>query len=448
MTLLPKSLLGRHTLLLIVLILIGQLVAGLIFREFVQMPFVARLARTLADDLLAIQSGLAALPAPERQRFVDRFNQQAAPEVAKDSSASLALPAERLLIQQTANRLTERGVQTIWRRETSGALYVRMMIDDQPYWLSTAGIQPTMRLPRAAIVSWLAGILLAILGAWLIQRRINQPLRQLVETSQQIGALLPPQPLPEDGPSEIAKVCHSFNQMQARLIEQDQQRALMLAGVSHDLRTPLTKIRLSAEILAEQCPSELIANIVRHCRHLDGIIQQFVDFAGIGTQEAIEWADANDLIRQLIGEIAAPFTLNLMEPAQLPLRPIALRRVLSNLIENALRYGQPDFCISTRWHDQEFVITIADRGPGIPLAQINTLIQPFIRGNSARNGEPGAGLGLAIATRLLALDQGELHLLPRPGGGLAAEVRLPKRQLSALQPAAIQRKGEGYEPDA
>lgn len=427
MNLLPNSLLGRNVLLLVTLIIIGQLLAGLVFRQFVQTPFIERLAATLASDLIAVKAGMSALPPEQLPPFIEAFNTTSQTHhLARSSERAIPLPVEQMLIHETSVLLAAEGIQAIWRRETSNAFFVRLQIDGQNYWLSTVGLASGMLLPRAALLSWLVGMALALLGAFLIQRRINQPLTQLVNAAHAISCGKVAHPLSEQGPREIIEVCQSFNRMQAELTEQDQQRTLMLAGVSHDLRTPLTKIRLAAEILSDQADTALTESIARSCNQIEAILHQFVNFAGVGNHEPAVLTDLNQLITDLVREWDTPFTLRLGRLPDLTVRPQALRRALTNVIENALRYAQPDYDIVTAAQEKLAVILIQDRGPGIEIEQADELLKPFTRGSDARHGPPGAGLGLAIAARIVQMDGGHIALEPRSsGGGLQVRIVLP-----------------------
>ena len=425
MSLLPRSLLGRNALLLVVLIIIGQLLAGFVFRQFVQKPFLERLAVTLANDLIAVRAGLAQLPEAQRADFVAAFNGAARTQAPAPAAGPVVLPAERLLIGKASALLAAQGMEAVWRREAGGAFYVRVRIDDRSYWLSTAGLQTSARLPRAALVSWGIGMLLALLGAFLIQRRINRPLSQLVAGARAIGRGETATALAETGPREIAAVCRSFNDMQVQLREQERQRALMLAGVSHDLRTPLTKIRLAVEILGDGTQRTYTDSIVRSCDQIETIIGQFIDFAGAGSGETPVRTDVNQLIGELVATLEAPFRLQAGSLPCLLLRPQALRRALTNLMENALRYGRPDYAIVTEALDGQVRIRVRDHGPGIAPERSTEVLQPFTRGSAARDGPAGAGLGLAIAARMVQLDRGSLELLQPPDGGLEVCLTFP-----------------------
>ncbi len=425
MRLWPRSLLGRNVLLLVALIVIGQLIAGIVFRQFVQRPFVERLADRLATNLVAIESGLKGLSPMAREQFVATFNAVSNQQASRQEVGRLVLPAERMLMRRASEVLNEKGIEVTWRRDPGGVFFVRLNVDQDTYWLYTPGFEATMQLPRAALFSWLAGMLLAFLGAYLIQRRINRPLAQLVKASQAIGQGRSVSPLAEQGPKEIADVCRSFNQMQQQLVEQEKQRELMLAGVTHDLRTPLTKMRLATEMVAAQADATYIDSMVRSCNQIDAIIGQFTDFAGVGSSEDPQPVDVNELIREVVDDAEAPFALDLDDCPPLALRRRAFKRLLLNLIENAERYASPPFEISTACAAGELVLQVKDRGPGIEQSQLANIMRPFFRGNEARGGPPGSGLGLAIASRIVHLEQGHIDLALREGGGLCVRVSLP-----------------------
>lgn len=421
----PASLLGRNTLLLIILILLGQIFAGLLFRQFVQKPFVERLATILANDLIAVQAGLNALPEVQRQPFIDAYNTSS--QVLHDDTVGTGfiLPLEQLLMRRTSAKLAATGISVIWRREAQDQYFAQLTIANSSYWVSTTSIQRGNRFPRAALFSWLAGIALALVGAYLMQRRLNKPLRQLAIAADQIARNEQTDALPEDGPDEIAKVCRRFNLMQKDLREQERQRTLMLAGVSHDLRTPLTKVRLATEMLGCGNDKENRDSIIRSCKQLDAIIDQFVNFAGVGNSEARVRIELSTLVREVVVDSQLEFTLALEQGHYVWLRPKAFKRALSNVLENAHRYGAPEFEVVVHGEQDDAVIYVRDRGNGIDEAHAETLLQPFTRGSSARSGSPGAGLGLAITWRIISMEQGELRLGNRQGGGLEVRISLP-----------------------
>lgn len=442
----PRSLLGRNLLLMAVLIVLGQLVAAMLVRQMIFQPRVAQVADGVARNVGALRAGLQALPLAERAAFVEAFNQQAVrslPPVAAESTVRRALlsPMERQFVQAVSRRLGADDVATpasqpsqpVWRRDSTGVLALRVVHQGpegaETYWLNLPSVFPTREFTGAWLAATLASMLLALLGAWWLQRHINRPLAQVVAAARQLAQGQTPAPLPEDGPEEIATVGRSFNHMAYSLAAAEQERALMLAGVSHDLRTPLTKLRLGVEIAGAQVDAPLAASMARSIDEMDGIVGQFLQFARSGEAEVPTPASLNDLA-QAVAEAQADHgrtvRLALGTLPDVLVRPQALRRALDNLVENAWRHGTPPVLLRTGSDADGVWLEVQDQGPGIAPADLDRIRQPFARGDgAARSGAPGAGLGLAIVERVARSHGGRLELHSAPGAGLRARLVLP-----------------------
>ena len=269
-----------------------------------------------------------------------------------------------------------------------------------------------------------------LIGAWLIVSRINRPLKALAAAAADIGRGKTPAPLSESGPVEIQTLARSFNQMLQDLARLDADRALILAGVSHDLRTPLARLRLSTEMSASDDKSEMIADIAE----MDSIIGQFLDFARTQSEESLEPTDVAALAREVVErELRLGHALQAhLEPVpEQALRRMGIKRLISNLVDNAVAYGGEDVCVATRSESGRLILEVLDRGPGIPAQQAERLKQPFTRLEQARSGKGGSGLGLAIVDRIARHHGGSLELLEREGGGLIARVSLPLQESAA-----------------
>lgn len=436
----PRSLLGRNLLLMAVLIVLGQLVAAVLVRQMIFKPRVAQVADGVARNVTALRAGLQALPPAQRVAFVEAFNRQAAqatPPALPESAARRGLlsPLERQFVQAVSRRLGAGDSETqppqpVWRRDSTGVLALRMVHEGTDYWLNLPSVFPTREFTGAWLAATLASMLLALLGAWWLQRHINRSLVQVVGAAQQLAQGQSPATLPDDGPEEIATVARSFNQMAQSLAAADHERALMLAGVSHDLRTPLTKLRLGVEIAGPQVDAPLAASMARSIDEMDGIVGQFLQFARSGEAEAPTTASLNDLA-QAVAEAQADhgraLVLELGALPDVPVRPQALRRALDNLVENAWRHGAPPVVLRTGADATDVWLEVQDQGPGITAEEIDRMRQPFARGGgTARAGAPGAGLGLAIAERVARAQGGALELHSAPGQGLRARLVLPQ----------------------
>jgi two-component system, OmpR family, osmolarity sensor histidine kinase EnvZ len=283
------------------------------------------------------------------------------------------------------------------------------------------GAQPFVALA----FSLLAGVLLSIvLGLWLA-RRMAAPLARLQDAADRVGQGGTPEALPESGPREVAQLARHFNLMAGQVKALLAARTTLLAGVSHDIRTPLARMRLAIEILRENPASAALDRLEIDIEEINQLVASLLELArGLDDEDATEIDLAH-----LLGELAAdhPDVGVCCGVDQLRAAPLALRRALGNLLGNALRYGagQP---IELRAEAARGAcrIGVLDRGPGIAADQLDAVRQPFYRIEPSRSGSTGgAGLGLAIVQQLAQLHGWQLELGARPGGGLAAWLNIP-----------------------
>jgi len=270
--------------------------------------------------------------------------------------------------------------------------------------------------------------LLSLGGAYVIAARINRPLRFLVKAAGRISHGEQPPKLPEEGAEEMREVQRTFNEMSEALARLDSERTLLLAGISHDLRTPLARLRLAVEMLPDEVGESTRNGMVQDISDMDNIINQFLDFVRGVEGEPPQMVDINALIQSVADRHARAgrhVELKLSSNYKVQLRPLAIHRLIGNLIDNAFAYGKGKVAVSTRITAGYIVVSIMDNGPGIPASHMNRLLRPFERMDSARGNEGGSGLGLAIADRIAKLHKGKLELLNRPEGGLEARLSLP-----------------------
>ena len=262
-----------------------------------------------------------------------------------------------------------------------------------------------------------------------LARQLNRPLKRLQLAAIRVGRGLHSTQLEEySGPAEIRAVNRAFNQMTSNLARMDEDRALILAGVSHDLRTPLARLRLGIEMSG--APDGEVTAMVTDIEEMDRIIGQFLDFGRGDSQEAVGPTDLSALVREVTDPYrlrGVAIRLDLPDALFAPARALSIRRALTNLIDNALRYagGSDALDIKVDAVGEFARIEVADRGPGIPEAEVERMRRPFTRLEKARTNTKGAGLGLAIVDRVMRMHHGRLDLLPREGGGLRAVLCLP-----------------------
>lgn len=424
----PKSLLARNFLLLMALTLALEFSIFGIFYNLVQRPRAEGLAGLIASQINTQQSLLSHMSESQRDAAIARINSEGLLQIDRAGGNSHNDPEQargglwlKDFIDQLKLQLPAGSLPMVSK---DGHALVRARLGKDMYWFSLP-LHTELR-NRAMTVASLTSALVAsmcLLTAWVIQRRINRPLRKLQRAARAVESGRAPEHLAEAGPAELSAVTRQFNRMAESLTRNDSMRATMLAGISHDIRTPLARLRLALALgpLDEKAASVYIGQI-------DHILGKFLDFGRIDIDEATSPVEANTLVRQLAAEFeeaGQSFELRL-DPAigVTPLRAMSLHRALSNLMENAVRYGKSGLSVSTRLQDGLLSITVSDSGPGIPADEIENLRRPFTRADAARSSS-GTGLGLAIVDRMAQANGGKLVIGIREGGGLQAMLCIP-----------------------
>ncbi|MCY1293735.1 Osmolarity sensor protein EnvZ [compost metagenome] len=281
-----------------------------------------------------------------------------------------------------------------------------------------------------SVLGWFLAIgLLSTAAAWIFVRQLNAPLKRLVFAARGLGQGRSVRLPVGDTPSEMTEVYRAFNQMAEDVEQAARERELMLAGVSHDLRTPLTRLRLSLELMSND--AELTEDMVRDIEDMDAILDQFLAFIRDGRDERLEQCDFAELVREAVAPFNHPderVRLCLEPLPSFPLRRLSIKRLLNNLIDNALLHGGSSVEVAAHLAGDSsapyVVLSVLDRGVGLDPAELQEIFNPFIRGDRARGGR-GTGLGLAIVKRIAAQHGGSVELRNRDGGGLEARVCLP-----------------------
>jgi len=263
-------------------------------------------------------------------------------------------------------------------------------------------------------------------------RRVSKPLARLAAEVETVGRGDKPAVLPEDGPEEIAALARAFNKMSLDIRELADNRTVIVAGISHDLRTPLTRLGLAVEMLDENADPQLIAGLRRDLEAMNRLIGQFLDFSKGLADEQPTQLDLRQLLEAQVADSQRGNTdVNVSgcdTPCPYTADPVALQRLLGNLLENAAQYGGDESIdVELQCAERAATIRICDRGPGIPAGQAEAVFRPFHRLESARSARTGgSGLGLAIARQLAIRHGWKIELLPRDGGGTVASVTLPR----------------------
>lgn len=430
MRLFPQSLLTRTVLMIGGLLLASQIAWLMMFSLYEREPRAKQIAQRAAAVVNLTRAALLAAQPDKRHALLSELSQREGIHILplEADEAEPPPPANRLQALVADGIRRELGEETpIGFSDDQGeGVWIGMNIAQDNYWL----ILPSPPRPADVPLFWigwgLAVLLFSLGGGALLARRVNRPLLQAAEAARKIGRGEKAPVLSEAGVQEIAALTRAINQMSAEIAALEANRKLMLAGISHDLRTPMTRLRLALEINVGD-PAErqaMVADLV----DMEQLSQQFMDFAREDTEEPPIEIDLD----ALVAEIASIYnrdgcTIAVQGHAgKCRLRPQVMRRALCNLLENALKHGAPPIIVELSHTADEWAVTVIDHGSGLPEAELETIKQPFRRGESARTGASGAGLGLTIAERAARLHEGRLELFNRPGGGLAVKLSLSK----------------------
>ncbi len=306
---------------------------------------------------------------------------------------------------------------------------------DDVYWLRL----DNGRYGGVSVLRWLgwsgAVLVLSLIGAGFISKFLNQPLARLSQATRLIAIGQSPAPLPESGITEIKEVNQNFNQMVKDLARVESDRAEILAGISHDLRTPLSRMMLEIEMLS--IPEDSKMAMQADLSQMNAIVGQFMDYAKLEAKtRKVTAIDLSALASEIVESYRVRSELVINAQIENGLKIFAgevdILRIIHNILNNAIRYGKSqdksltevDFlCVQS---GDEVLLEIADHGKGVPEAYFETMLRPFTRMDNARGQANGSGLGLAIVSRITKNCQGRLHLKNRAGGGLIIQIIFPR----------------------
>ncbi|HUW28566.1 MAG TPA: ATP-binding protein [Sulfuriferula sp.] len=442
MRLWPASLFGRTAAILGLAFLVFQIAALAVVAVTILKPMALRSADDLAALMVLSVQTWVELP-PETRPYFERELAVHHHLLIKSVDAPLAARADSFLnsryIEESLTRRTGQDIVLkagengwVWAEMRMGGHLIRIGFEQERY-----GVQP----PLAAVGLVSLGALLTWLTAIIMVRRISRTLVRLGAAAGEVGQGQMPQPLPESGSTELASLTRAFNRMANEVQALLANRTTLLAGISHDLRTPIARMRLALAMLPQDADPQLIGQIEHDLEEMNQLIGGFLELSRGLQVEPVQLLDLNVLLDGLAeharrgGGIVEWSAQNVCMAA---VGPHSLRRVVSNLIENALRYGdhQP-VTLECACSARAARIRVMDRGPGIPPDQIEAVFRPFYRLETSRNkATGGSGLGLAIAQQLAQANHWQLQLLPRTNGGLIAELLIPVNS-PAVMPAQV-----------
>ncbi len=423
---LPTSAFGRISLLIGALLLINQVITYISVSVYAIKPQFDLVINLASKE---VQAYFVAQQEPTAQEFLKKYQQTTGIRSFTEEQLPTEFQYARDYPSFSDSLSQKLGEPAVLKLEDSDELYAWIQVPNRSdTWLRVPlgnfdGEYPNLLLVYLTVIS-----ALSILGGWAFARQISRPLKRLEFAAKEIGRGDVPGDLKEEGTEELIAVTRAFNQMAKDVQQLEEDRALLMAGISHDLRTPITRIRLATEFMFGEENEEIKEGIVSDTEDMDEIIDQFISYVRDGRDEVPESHNINELVDQVAKAVSRnerSVDLNLQDIPDVSFRPLAMKRVITNLMENAFRYASDHILVET-WHDESMVyIAVKDFGPGVKEEHIAKLFQPFSRGDQARGGK-GSGLGLAIVKRIVEMHHGIIIMQNRRNEtGLEARIGLP-----------------------
>jgi len=438
MKLFPNTLFARSMIVLVSMIILSIVAGSMIYLYFITRPSASSTAQLFSQHINSVHYALANMKPEKRDAYIDELVKKGFLAVNRDENAlpgrGPELQYEKIFLEYYPDLLFDKEAvirfdyDSLLYSENPRLVWVKVNLGDKKIWLGTPMSEFRAEWGNNLMAVLAVILLLTLLGAFLISRVVKKPLKQLTYAAGLLGQGKLPEPIDEQGTDEFKTMSRAFNKMAEDIQNLADDRNLMLAGISHDLRTPLARVRLALDIVDNKIDKSLYDGMVQDIDDIDKIVGQFLTFVRDGIDEPFSYEDVNKLVEHTTSGFKLENKLVELDLGQIEksmLKPIAIHRLLMNLINNAWLYGKQDVQVSTSMDGQNLFIEVKDRGDGINEDDIERLKQPFTRMDSSRSNTKGAGLGLAIVDRIVQWHNGKLDLISRNGGGLLVRVTIP-----------------------
>ena len=429
----------RVTVVLLLGLLAAQGVAERLYQEERERVVSHLIAGPLGQRLNTVAGKLERTPVNEREDLLRVLNSPRITFTLASASGAETEPGPLHHLQARLREVLGADRQVLVTSDSGetrdgipAAIRISLTLSDGQRVVASHHYPPESAIAPSRHLPLLTGYFLAIAVITLLAMRwAVRPLQRLARAADALGRDLAGAPLAETGPREVRQAAHAFNTMQNRLASYLNDRLRILAAVSHDLKSPITRLKLRAEMLADAAQRE---KFLSDLDEMEAMIAATLDFLrGESRQESGVLLDINALVSTLCDDMQAQNGhIEISGEASRPLlaRPQALRRCLANLLDNAVRYGKSaggGIRITLQDGAEALTLHIDDNGPGIPDSELEQMFEPFRRGEASRNrATGGTGLGLAIARNLARAHGGDVMLRNRPEGGLRATLVLPR----------------------
>ena len=430
----PRTLFAKTGSTLAIALLVFLIFSVTVVFQYILIPVSKRAADDLATLMVLAAQTWVELPPATRPDFerelLENYDLKLAPADTPLPFTGNLLPYLRFLEEALTRRVGEPVPIRTGPPDTTKWFCVDIPVNERTIRISFPRERIGARPPIASVLVVAAGTLVILLTTLLLVRRLTRPLARLSHATTQVGRGEIFRPLPETGPRELVTLTQGFNRMAGEIRQLLENRTTLFAGISHDLRTPITRMQLALEMLPDDADPGLVASLRHDLEEMSRLISDTLDLArGLGPHE-LEAVDLHEFIDGIVTDQRHSGANIKWAPGACctwSVDTLALQRILTNLIDNAVRYGG-DAPVELLCHctDNEAVIQVLDRGPGIPESEREQVFQPFHRlevSRSRRTG--GSGLGLAIARQLCDAHNWSIQLQPREGGGTNAKLQIP-----------------------
>ena len=427
----PRTLIGRSVMILVTPMIVVQVVATWAFYDRHWDIVTKRLVSTVAGDIAMVIDGMEAFPGRDNRDAVLRVSETAGLRSSFAVGATLSAQAPRIgtgILHRRLSRALSSQLGRPFHMETEGYgdwIRIKVQLIDG---LLDVFVKKRRLFNETTylFLAWLIGTSVAMIGiAVIFMRNQVRPIRRLAAAVDDFGKGRDPPDLNPSGAAEIRTLTAAFNTTRARIRRMIAQRTEMLAGVSHDLRTPLTRIKLQLAMLGEDGK---VADLKSDVGEMESLVEEYLAFAaGEGTEAVID-ADVAPILGEVVSSARRDgVDVDFRAPAGLviPIRPNAFRRCLTNVVSNAVRHAGHVSVHARRTRDTIEII-VDDDGPGIPETAREDVFKPFYRVDGSRNpATGGTGLGLTIARDVIRGHGGDIRIETAPAGGVRARLRMP-----------------------
>jgi two-component system osmolarity sensor histidine kinase EnvZ len=408
----PRTITWRIIVLIMLILLANVLLTYIFSMEFqrkVQMKETVQGIRAIVSDLNANETLTGISDLIDEYHIVER----------KTQPADLH-PAHFPMLHSMADRFNKANEAKIeFFNSDSEPGYVWMYYYYPPHhfemWLGIPKHAFAEGPPFVAFSQEFIIIFLVFAGSLIVARSIRNPLRDISRATLKFGSGEIPEHVKETGPDEVAQLARSFNRMVDDFENLQRERELMLAGISHDLRTPLTRLQLTID-LTREIDDATRDDLKSDIQQITAMQQQFIDYISAGGNETQQWVNMNELLGQTLVKFEHEIkdAMSFEHPHEIiyaEVAPISIQRVINNLVSNAVKYGSPPIKVTLSQDLNNTYISVLDHGTGVPKEQQKDIFRPLFRGDAARKNAQGSGLGLAIVERIVQKHQGKITIV-------------------------------------